>query len=89
MTATVDENGMLSYERYVRKGGMLILREALELDDPDQLYNYLVRSGFEPERYGIYHPAAEEYAGHTRAQLIQELVSLKKELEAIHRSGFI
>lgn len=88
MTVTLGKNGALSYNPYVRKGGMLVLRSALHCNDPDFLYNYIKDHGYEPEEYGIFHPAAEEYANYTRAQLIAELVDLKDQLEIIYRSGF-
>lgn len=84
----VDENGQLHYDSWVTIGTMMYNRECLAESDPDQLYNYLVSHGIEPENYGIEHPLVEEFKDYTRSQIIQELVAVRRELLAYQSSGF-
>lgn len=89
MIPYVDETGKLHYTTYVKKGEMLYLREALSHKDPDNLYNYLELNGFKPEEYGVEHPLTEQYASYSRGDLIEELVKIKEELEAIYKMGVV
>lgn len=67
---------------WVHRGSMLVNAEALDIDDPDHIYNQILAQGVEPEDYGYKHPHTEEFEGKTRADLIREIVQLRKEIEA-------
>lgn len=86
------EDGKLQYQAYLNTGTMLILREALDHDHPEQLYNHLKSHGIKPEDYGVRYPldeiAEQEYSGVSREALISELVKAKRELEAYYRAGY-
>lgn len=74
---------------WVKRGSMLIRRDALGADDPDQTYNYVKNTmGLRPENYGIYHPRDQEFLGKTREELIDEVIMLRRELESYHSMGF-
>ena len=48
------ETNQITYDKYVKQGSMMCLREALEADNPEQLYNYLKNNGVEkPELYNV------------------------------------
>lgn len=38
---------------WVKRGKMIVRRDALNGDDPDHTYNYLKARGIRPEAYGI------------------------------------
>lgn len=67
---------------WVHRGSMLVNAEALDIDDPDHIYNQILAQGVEPEDYGYKHPYTEEFGDMSRAQLIKEIVQLRKEIEA-------
>jgi hypothetical protein len=74
---------------WVKQGGMLIRRDALGPDDPDQTYNYIKNTmGLRPEDYGVYHPYDQEFARMSREQLIDEVIELRRAVEAYERMGF-
>lgn len=58
------------------------LREALGLNDPDHLYNYLKESsvlkeaGVTPEDFGIFHPVAARYKDKSKEELISDMTEL-------------
>ena len=79
--------GTIKYPQYVKQGSMSVNRDCLDADDPDQTYNYLVRNGIVPEEYGIQHPHAVEFESCTRSQLINEILSLRREILAYHVSA--
>jgi len=68
-------------------GGLLVNAEALDIDDPDHVYNQILAQGKKPEDYGFNHPYAELYEGKTRGELIHEIVSMRKEIEALYRES--
>jgi len=41
---------------WVRRGKMLVRRDALPTDDPDHPYNWLAAQGLRPEEYGVQKP---------------------------------
>ena len=89
---TITEEGKLSYSAYWNTGTMLILREALDADHPEHLYNYLKRFDIMPEDWGVKAPLDEliesEYAGMSREELIIELVKAKKDIDSLYRAGY-
>lgn len=88
----INDSGELQYQAYWNTGNMLILREALDHDHPEQLYNHLKSNGIKPEDYGVKFPldelAEQEYGGMSKEQLIGELVKAKRELDACYRAGY-
>ena len=89
---TITEDGSLSYSAYFNTGTMLILRESLDHDDPENLYNYLKAHNIKPENYGVKCPLDEmtvaEYGHMSKEELILELVKARLELEAAYRAGY-
>lgn len=84
----VDADGNLHYSAFVKRGSMLVNREALDWDDPQSLHSHLSNAGIKPEDYGIKHPLAEAFKGRSRDDLIHEVLNLRAEVEAFHRAGF-
>ena len=84
------ETNQITYDKYVKQGSMMCLREALEADNPEQLYNYLKNNGVEkPELYGVYHPVIgdiSEIENMTKDELIAEVISLKTEYHKLKRN---
>lgn len=76
----VDDSGNLHYDSWVTIGTMMYNRDCLSVDDPEQLYNYLIANGIQPENYGISHPHTEEFKDWSRAKLIGEVIKLRNEL---------
>ena len=68
-------------------GGMMVNAEALDIDDPDHVYNQILAQGQQPENFGYKHPYAEEFGAYSRDQLIHEIVSLRKEITSLHRAS--
>lgn len=86
MTVEVNpETGELTYDIWLKCGTMMVNRDALGADNPDQTYNYIKAAGFEPEDYGIKHPYTEMFENKTRDQLISEIIELRREIEALAR----
>lgn len=89
---TITEDGKLSYTAYWDTGRMLILREALDHDHPENLYNHLKAHNIDPSEWGVKCPLDEmcsaEYGHLTREELIAELVKAKREIDAAMRAGF-
>ena len=81
----MSETEEVSIKVWIQDGTMLVNAYALEPEHPEHPYNQLLTMGKIPENYGVFHPYAEEFASHTRGELINEIVSLRKELEAYHR----
>ena len=76
------DNTELHYDKYVKRGSLMQLREGLGLNDPDHQYNYLknspvlVEAGVTPEDFGILHPVAAEYKDKTKEELISDMTKL-------------
>jgi len=85
VSVEVKEDGTLSYTLWVKRGNMIINRDALDFDDPDHLYNRIAELGLDPEAYGVSHPISEQYKDHTRSQLIKLIIDLKREVESLHK----
>ena len=81
----------LTYDTYVKRGKISLLREGLSIDDPDHLYNYLANSeilkthGFQPDDFGIEYPFAQKYKKLTEQQLILKIGMLQKHLNSIQK----
>lgn len=72
---------------WVKRGTMMVNRSALNPDDPDHIYNYIKDTlGKVPEHYGIQNPYNEEFGDKSRGDLIDEIISLRKELEGWARA---
>ena len=85
----IDDGKSIRYDAYVKQGSMQVLREALGVDNPDQLYNYLKNNGIaEPEIYGIFHPikhSVELEHGHkTKEELLSVIADLKHKMSKIN-----
>lgn len=77
-----NNNTELSYDKYVKNGSIMCLREGLDFHNPNHLYNYLKQSqilkdaGVRPEDFGIFHPVAEQYKDKTTEELISDITEL-------------
>lgn len=76
----MSDTDSIEVRPWVKRGCMLVNTSALDIDDPDHVYNQIVAMGKEPEEYGINHPYTEEFEGRTRASLIAEIIQLRKDL---------
>lgn len=88
MTINTDKDSReeIYIRMWVRRGeGIMVHAEALDIDDPDHVYNQIIYQGKIPEEYGYHHPYGEEFKDKTREQLIQEIVNLKKEINNLYR----
>ena len=80
--------------RYYSNGIMMTLREALEPNDPENLYNWFRREypKLNPEYYNIKNPVVEkltqEYGGMSRDELIALCHSQQRELDQMRQLGF-
>lgn len=88
-----EKDGELHYGPYWDTGnGNIILREALDADHPEHLYNYLKSYEITPEDYGIRHPDvifAEAYYEHmSRDELIKLVMQQQKLIDNMERNGF-
>lgn len=81
----IDKEGNLHYDKYVKMGNMMVLREALSPNNPNHLYNYLKAQNIEPELYGINHPDAERFEDMNRQQLISHILELERQLEHVSK----
>lgn len=84
----IDEVGALHYSVWYSNGSMMVRREYLEADHPENLYNHLKTHGIEPELYGVYHPKTErmkQYLNWSKEKIIAELISVQDELESALR----
>lgn len=89
-----DEHPLeIKISKYVKHGRGMVLREALDEDHPDNLYNWFRKEypKLDPSFYGIKNPTVvkieEEYSKLNREELIALAYSLEKELEKLYRSG--
>lgn len=73
---------------WVKRGNMLYNVEGLDYDDPMHPYNQVKNKGLVPEDYGLYNPINAEFDKKSRYELIDEILYLRKEVEAMHRAGF-
>ena len=76
------DNTELHYDKYVKRGSLMQLREGLGLNDPDHQYNYLknspilVEAGVSPEDFGIFHPVADKYRDKSKEELLAVITDL-------------
>jgi len=75
-------NDEVEIKVWSRRGGMLVNTYALDITDAEHPYNQVVAQGKRPEDYGIQHPYEEEFGDKSRTQLIEEIISLRREIEA-------
>jgi len=75
----------ISIPVWIKRGGMLMNTSCLPNDDPESAYQYIVRAGGIPSEYGIEDPLEKEFELKSRAELIQEIVELRKELDGLCR----
>lgn len=78
----------ISIVKWVKHGGMLVNTECLEPDHPSHPYNQALAQGVVPEDFGLQHPLYGEFESRTRSQLIDEIISLRKEVMGYVRAGF-
>ena len=89
-----NNNTLLEYDSYVKRGSMMYLRSALSLTDPDFLYTYLKESkelreaNLTPEQFGIYHPVTEQFKDSSQEVLLNMITSLLIENENLHRNQY-
>lgn len=77
----------ITIQRWVKRGSLMVNAEALKYSDPDHIYNQVLAQGKRPEDYGIFHPYEAEFKGKSRNELIEEIVSLREEIESLYRSS--
>jgi hypothetical protein len=85
---TLDGESVTIRVWYDVGNGWMINTEALDIDHPEHVYNQILAQGKIPEDYGYVHPYAEEYDAKSRNELIHEIVSLRKEIISLHKSGW-
>lgn len=88
---TVTKDGSISIPVWAKKGNMLVRRECLDADDPDQTYNFLKAQGYVPEHYGVFHPQLgekQEMLTWGKERLIAEIFNLRNEILAYEKAGF-
>ncbi len=85
-----NDNTELHYDKYVKRGSLMQLREGLGLNDPDHQYNYLKNSpvlqeaNLTPEDFGIFHPVMDKYKDKTKEELISDMTELVLENNKLH-----
>lgn len=88
MKPYVDEEGTLHYSVWYSNGHMMVRREYLERDHPENLYNHLQNHGITPEDYGIFHPDTErmaKYMDWSKEKIIAELLQAQDQIVAYER----
>jgi hypothetical protein len=83
----ISEVDEVTIRQWIQKGGMLVNAEVLDIDDPDHIYNQIIAQGGIPEDFGYENPYAELFKDKSRGELINELVSLRKDLESMYRES--
>lgn len=76
----MSENTEIEIRPWIKKGVMLVNAYALDISDPDHVYNQILAMDKRPEDYGIKHPYAEEFENRSREELIEEIIKLRDEL---------
>ena len=85
-----NNNTELHYDKYVKRGSLMQLREGLGLNDPDHQYNYLKSSsvlqeaGLTPEDFAIFHPVMDKYKDKTKEELIADMTELVLAHDKLH-----
>lgn len=75
----------IKIREWVKRGIVFVNTSALDIDDPDHIYNQALAQGVEPEEFGIENPLAEEFKDWTVAQLQKEVIELRKEINSLHK----
>ena len=88
MLDTENEEDTVTIKKWVKRGIMLCNTECLDPDDPDHPYNQVLAQGKKPEDYGIKHPHAVRFDNMSRAELIDLILGLEREVNAYARAGF-
>lgn len=73
----------VSIKPWIKRGKMLLNTSALEPNDPDHVYNQILKQGKIPEEYGIDNPKIvrnERFKNKTRNELIEMIFDLEKQL---------
>lgn len=68
-------------------GGRMVHCEALDINDPNHIYNQIKSQGARPEDFGYQHPYDSEFSEKSREELIEQIVELRREITAMHKSG--
>lgn len=73
---------------WVRKGTMLVHRDALPSDDPESTYQYILNKGFHPEDYGYFDNSLTEeqrkYLGKISLEALSNYVDRRAAMEEIY-----
>jgi len=92
MITLSEDKKELTYDKYVKNGSLMQLREGLGINDPNHLYNYLknspvlIEAEVTPEDFGIFHPSIAPHLNKSKEELlsvITDLVLENKRLESI------
>lgn len=75
----------VSYVPWVKRGIMMVSTYALEIDDPDHVYNQIVAQGKDPEDFGVENPVLAEFKNWSREKLIKEVYDLRNEVRSLLR----
>lgn len=76
----------IKYSAYMSRGFGCILREALEPNDKNNLYNFLKAHDLEPEKFGIERPKSTVDRSHLenmeKSELIEYALRLEKQIDS-------
>lgn len=78
----------IEVQKWVKRGSMLYNTECLDYDDPMHPYNQVKSQGLVPEDFGLYNPLNAEFDKKSRYDLIDEILYLRKEVNAMAAAGF-
>jgi hypothetical protein len=86
MQPHIDQDGNLQYDLWVTTDtGLSVRRDALGIDDPENLYNHIRAAGIIPEHFGIVKYDISEFDGFSREQLCCMIVELHEEISHLYR----
>jgi hypothetical protein len=71
---------VFSISHYVVRNGVSIEAKTLDWNDKDHPYNQIKNQGGNPEEFGYLHPMEKDFAGKSKAEIIEEVISLRREL---------
>lgn len=83
MVELIANNTVLQYDKYIKQGDLMVLREGLSATDPNYIYNYLknsevfIKNNITPEMFGIKNPLEIEFKDKSRDELINEILNLR------------
>jgi hypothetical protein len=58
----LENTGSIEVSKWVKRGSMIVSRDALHPKDPDSYYSYITKLGLVPEEFG-YHDTNEPQMG--------------------------